>query len=98
MEEWQKIHATEKLKQDIRSFRQRMRLEPSPSAEKSDLRTGELEERVNLLKLRIAQANAKVRHTDERDEAKTEIQGQADQGDGCGERLWMRLAKAAKEN
>ena len=98
MEEWQKIHATEKLKQDIRSFRQRMRLEPSPSAEKSDLRTGELEERVSVLKLRIAQANAKVRHTNESNEAKTEVQGQADQGHSRSERLRMRLAEAAKEN
>jgi len=98
VEEWQKMHVTEKLKQDIRSFRQRMRLEPSPSAEKSELRTGELEERVSVLKLRIAQANAKVRHTNESNEAKTEVQRQVDQGHSRSERLRVSLAEAAKEN
>jgi len=57
------MHVTEKLKQDIKSFRQRMLKERLLSAEKSEPRTGELEERVKQLKERVDLLNAKVRPT-----------------------------------
>ena len=57
------MHVTEKLKQDIKSFRQRMLQERLLSAEKSEPRTGGLEERVKQLKERVVLLNAKVRPT-----------------------------------
>jgi len=59
--QWQKMHVTEKLKQDIRSFRQRMLQEQLLSAEKLEPRTGELEERVKQLKGRVVLLKEKVR-------------------------------------
>jgi len=58
------MHVTEKLKQDIKSFRQRMLQGPLLSVEKLEPKTGELEERVKHLKERVALLNAKVRPTD----------------------------------
>jgi len=55
------MHVTEKLKQDIRSFRQRMLQEQLLSAEKLEPRTGELEERVKQLKGRVVLLKEKVR-------------------------------------
>lgn len=58
------MHVTEKLKQDIKSFRQRMLQGPLLSAEKLEPKTGELEERVKHLKERVALLKEKVRPTD----------------------------------
>jgi len=58
------MHVTEKLKQDIKSFRQLMLQERLLSAEKLEPKTGGLEERVKHLKERVALLNAKVRPTD----------------------------------
>jgi len=57
------MHVTEKLKQDIKSFRQRMLQEQLLNAEKLEPRTGGLEERVKHLKERVALLNAEVRPT-----------------------------------
>ena len=67
------MHVTEKLKQDIRSFRQRMLQEQLLSAEKWEPKTGALEERVKQLKERVALLNAKVRPTNGRSETKKKI-------------------------
>ncbi len=67
------MHVTEKLKQDIRSFRQRMLQERLLSAEKLEPRTGELEERVKQLKERVVLLNAKVRPTNGRSETKKKV-------------------------
>ena len=92
---------TEKLRQDIESFRQRMRQEQSQNAEKWERKTGELEERVSLLKLRHAELLRKLLEsaqdeTDHREPTpETEIQGEADTGISSSERMRMRLAKKA---
>jgi hypothetical protein len=81
VEEWQqKMHVIEKLKHDIKSFPLRMLRARLLNAEKWELKTGGLEEKVSLLRLRYAQLNAKVRPTNEGNKTKTEVQGQADKG------------------
>ncbi len=81
MEEWQqKMHVIEKLKHDIKSFPLRMLRARLLNAEKWELKTGGLEEKVSLLRLRYAQLNAKVRPTNEGNKTKTEVTGTADKG------------------
>ena len=100
MDEWQRTHVIEKLKQDIKSSRQRMLQAQSQNAERLEPKTGGLEERVSVLKLKIAQANARVRPTNEssRNKAETQVPRETYQGHSSGSRLRMRLAEAAEEN
>ena len=67
------MHVTEKLKQDIKSFHQRMLRARLLSAEKWEPKTGALEERVKALKERVALAKEKVRLSNETNKAKTEV-------------------------
>lgn len=92
---------TEKLRQDIESFRQRMLQEQSPNAERWERKTGELEERVSLLKLRHAELLRKLLEsvqdeTDHREPpSETEVQGETDTGISSSERMRMRLTQKA---
>lgn len=92
---------TEKLRQDIESFRQRMLQEQSPNAERWERKTGELEERVSLLKLRHAELLRKLLEsvqdeTDRREPApETQVQREADTGISSSERMRMRLTQKA---
>tara|TARA_R110002012_G_scaffold218374_1_gene389687 strand:+ start:1017 stop:1220 length:204 start_codon:yes stop_codon:yes gene_type:complete len=67
------MHVIKKLKQDIKFFRQRILAEQLLSAEKSEPKTGALEERVKALKERVALAKEKVRLSNETNKAKTEV-------------------------
>jgi hypothetical protein len=100
VDEWQRTHVIERLRQDIKSSRQRMLQGLSQNAERSEPKTGGLEERVSVLKLKIAQANARVRPTNESSRNKTEAQVPREtyQGHSSSSRLRMRLAEAAEEN
>ena len=67
------MHVTEKLKQDIKSFHQRMLRARLLNVEKWEPKTGALEERVSQLKERVALLNAKVRPTNGRSETKKKV-------------------------
>lgn len=91
------MHVTEKLKHDIRCFPLRMLRVRLLNAERWEPKTGELEERVNLLRLRHAELSARLGATDEcsSKQAETQVSRQADQRDGSSERLRMRFTKKA---
>jgi hypothetical protein len=55
------MHVIEKLRHDIRSFPLRMLRVRLLNAERWDLKTGELEEKVNLLRLRHAELEKRLR-------------------------------------
>jgi hypothetical protein len=100
VEEWQRTHVIEKLKQDIRSFPLRMLRARLLNAGKWEPKIGGLEEKVSLLKLRLADLNVRVRPSNEHSKDKTEAQvsRQTDQGDSRSEGLRMRLTKAQKKD
>jgi len=90
---------TEKLRQDIESFLQRMLQEPSLNAVRWEPKSGELEEKVRLLRLRHAELQKELLKggrdevTIKKSKAQKKVQGQENGGDSSSERLRMRLVK-----
>lgn len=91
------MHVTERLKHDIRCSPLRMLRERLLNAERWEPKTGGLEEKVNLLRLRHAELSARLGATDECSSEQTEAQvsREADKGHSSSERLRMRLTKKA---
>jgi len=92
---------TEKLRQDIESFLQRMLQEPSLNAVRWEPKSGELEEKVRLLRLRHAELQKELLKgghdevTIKKSKTQEKVQRQEDGRDSSSERLRMRLIKKA---
>ena len=91
------MHVTEKLKHDIKCFPLRMLRAQLLNAERWEPKTGGLEEKVRLLRLRHAELSARlgVINVSSSKQTKTQVSRQTDQRNGSSERLPMRLTKKA---
>ena len=96
------MHVIEKLKHDIKSFPLRMLRARLLNAERWELKTGGLEEKVSLLKLRYEKLKEQLRkeHGDlnEDSETKEEVSRQEDQWNSSSEGLRNSLAPKKKKN